>query len=114
MVIEITQLHCDTSFDFLDFHSRPQLYEKSKHSALNFSQSSQSTWMKVWVFPQPVGLLKVMLSLWRAIRIKKRKELCLRYFIINNKKNNFDTFESMSLKLEMMLDMTKFYGMIPV
>ena len=77
---QIWALHFDISLDDLDLHSRSQLYSKSKTLVSIFSDILLSIWMKCGMWPQPVGLLKLMLNLFCTSYIQGR-ELCWHNFI---------------------------------
>ena len=76
LLIETVTLHFNYSLDDHDLHSRSQLCEKSAISVPIFLQNSQSIWMKFSLLPQPVGLLKLMLNLFRVI-FKEEISRCL-------------------------------------
>ena len=70
---DLGTLHFDTSLDYLDLHSRSQLYEIPKTSVLISSQSSLLIWMKCRMLPQPVGLLKFIITLLHLFKILGRE-----------------------------------------
>ena len=101
-------LHFDASLDDLDFHSRSQLYEKSKTSVPIISQISRSAWMKFSVLPKPVGSLTLMLNVFHMSNIQVREP-----YLCDSVKYTFSigvhwyTGEPICFKPSMMLDMTR-------
>ena len=106
------------SFYYCDCHLRSQLLKKKntqKTLVSIFLQMNVLIWMKFSMFPQPVGLLKLMLHLFCSSNIQRR-EICCRNFM----KCMFsiimcqDTCQVICFKPGMMLSITKFYSLIPV
>ena len=112
MMIEITTLYILTpvwkTLTVIRDHSC-----KSNTSVPVFLQICPSNWMKFSMLPQPDGLLKSELDLFRTIDIQGR-EFVLRNFIrfTFNIGLRLDTCKPISLKLGMMLVMTKLDSVI--
>ena len=71
--------------------------------------------MKFSILPQPVGLLKLTQTLFCEIDIQGR-EVCLHDFMKKSFSTGLrlDTCDWTGFKLDMVLDVTKFYSMIPL